>query len=403
MLLKLAFRNIWRNKRRTFITAAAVAFAVFFAIMMLAFQTGIWQYLEDNSIKSFFGFAQIHEEGYTDEQTIEKSFEIATLQPEIDKIEGINGSIPRLESYGLASYGDGTTGVLIIGIDPAKEDGLTDLQSKKVAGEYIAANEEAAFIGEGLGEKLNLEIGDTLVLISQGYHGVNAAGKFPIKGMVKFPVPDLNKSIVYLPLAAAQQFYGAEGRATTMVLDIATRKEVPAIEKSAKNALSAQYEFVPWQEMIPSLVETRQMKEGSTNVIAGLLYFIVGFGIFGTILMMVKEREYEFGVMTSIGMRRGKLAAIIWLETVFVGFLGTILGILMSYPILYAVFKNPVPIEGEAAEAFEQFGLEMKIIPAMDVDIFYTQAIIIFIITTILALYPILKIMKMKPIEAMRA
>ena len=403
MLFKLAWRNVWRNKRRTFITAAAVGFAVFFSIVMLAFQTGIWQNLEDKSIKSFFGFAQVHGIGYADEQSLDKSFDLADAEAKLKDIDGLLGYIPRLESYGLASNADATTGAMIIGINPKKEDAMTSLKEKLIKGEYIAENDKGTLIGEGLSEKLNLNIGDTLVLLSQGYHGVNAAGKFPVKGILKFPIPDLNKRLVYMTLPTAQYFYGAEGRATTMVLDMPSRKDVPAIQINAEAALGDTYEVKNWQSMMPSLVETRQLKEGSNNVIIGILYLIVGFGIFGTILMMTKEREYEFGVLTSIGMRREKLAIIIWLETVLVGFLGAFLGMALSYPILYSVYKNPPVLTGEAAEAIKQFGFEMEIIPAMDWSIFSSQAIIIFILTTILAAYPFWKITRLKPVEAMRA
>ena len=133
---------------------------------------------------------------------------------------------------------------------------------------------------------------------------------------------------------------------------------------------------------------------------------LIAFGIFGTIPMMTKEREYEFGVLTAIGMRRGILSFTVWIETVLVGLLGALMGILLSIPVVYYMHVNPIPMEsmGEGAtEAFEKFGMSADLPTAFEFQIFLTQAIIILIVTTILAIYPLWKIGRLKPVEAMRA
>lgn len=407
MVIKLAWRNIWRNKRRTLITAAAVAFAVFMASVMRSFQKGAWDKIVDSTVNLYFGFAQIHGEGYWDEQTLDNAIEfndeLKALERDIPDIKGV---VPRIESFALASQGNLTTGVLVIGIDPKKEDEMTGVKSRIIEGEYLGDEDEAAFLAEGVAEKLGLGLGDTLILISQGYHGVNAAAKFPIKGLFKFALPDLNKRLVYLPLNAAQKFYGAENMITSAVLQIEERDLVPAILKVVKAKLDMEkYEVKDWQQMIPELLEARALDEGSAILILGILYFIITFAIFGTILMMTKEREYEFGVLVSIGMRRWKLFSVIWWETVFVGLLGAILGILVSIPINYYYYVNPIDMAvmgEEAVAAYEKFGIDPVLPFAFEMSIFLWQAFIIFIVTTILALYPFWKIRHLKPVDAMR-
>lgn len=407
MLLKLAWRNIWRNKRRTFITAASILFAVFFASFVRSIQKGTWDNMIDNVVNFYFGYAQIHQDGYWAEQSLDKAFPIdkklQALPAEIGSLEEV---VPRIESFALASFETNTHGVLVVGIDPSKENAMTKLSSRVTEGKYLADNDQDVMIGVGVAEKLGMQLGDTLVLISQGYHGVNAAGKYAVKGLVKFGSPNLNKQLVYLPLAEAQYFYGAEGLVTSAALKIKSKSEVDNTVKAVKASLPAgEYEVLNWEQMIPELVEARELDTASNMIILFILYILIAFGIFGTVLMMVKEREYEFGVLTAIGMKRGKLAGIIWLETLIIGTIGTILGILFSAPIVYYFHKNPIDTSGlgeEYTATYEKFGMEPVLPAAFEWSIFTEQAIIVFFIVTLMAIYPFWQIWKLKPVEAMR-
>ncbi len=408
MLIKLAWRNIWRNKRRTLITAAAVAFAVLFSSFMRSFQKGVWDKAMDNAISLYFGSAQIHGEGYSDEQTLEYAIPYDDKINQLDKeIEKIGALVPRIESFALASEGDLTTGVLVMGIDPVLENNLTGWKSKITEGKYLEAEDDAVIVAAGLAEKLGLALGDTLVLISQGYHGVNAAGKFPIKGIFYLALPNINKRLLCLPLKRAQEFYGAEGLITTLALKVEDRQDVPEVVNAVSNKLdSALYEVQSWEELLPSALEARQLDEAGSKILFALLYFIIGFAILGTILMMTKEREYEFGVLTSIGMARWKLFSVVWMELIFVGLLGSLLGILISIGPVYYFYLNPIDMATfgqEFVETYEKFGMEPVFPFVFELGIFFDQAMIIFMITSILSLYPFFKIFNLKPVQAMRS
>ncbi len=407
MLLKLAWRNIWRNKRRTFITAASILFAVFFASFVRSIQKGTWDHMIDNVVNFYFGYAQVHQDGYWAEQSLDKAFAIdEKLQALPKEIASLEEIVPRIESFALASFGNNTHGVLVVGIDPEKENAMTKLSERLTEGNYLSAKDQDVIVGKGVAEKLGMQLGDTLVLISQGYHGVNAAGKYAIKGVVKFGSPDLNKQLIYLPLAEAQYFYGAEGLVTSAALKIKNKSEVDNTVKAVKANLPAEeYEVLNWEQMIPELVEARELDTAANMIILFILYILIAFGIFGTVLMMVKEREYEFGVLTAIGMKRGKLAGIIWLETLIIGAIGTILGILFSAPIIYYFHKNPIDTSGlgeEYTATYEKFGMEPVLPAAFEWTIFTEQAIIVFFIVTLMAIYPFWQIWKLKPVEAMR-
>lgn len=406
MILKIAWRNIWRNKRRTAITAASIFFAVFFSVIMGAINRGMFDKMIDDSVNFYTGYAQVTGEGYWEERFLEKSFELSPeLTSNIEASSGVEGVAPRLESYALASVETITKSALVVGVDPEKEDALTGLSQRIVAGTYLNKEEDAVVLGEGLAEKLKLGIGDTIVLISQGYRGVNAAGKYPVKGIVSFGAPDMSAKIIYMPLKTAQWFYGATGLVTTVVLDIpnkyAAEKAVNSLNTTLDTAKT--YDVLGWQEMMPEIMEMKSMKESSNVIVVFILYFIISFGIFGVILMMTKERQREFGVLLSIGMKRKQLAIIIWIETMFLGLLGATVGIVISYALAYYIYLNPIPITGDMAKTYADFGIEAKMCVSVDWDIFYIQGITVLLITTILALYPCIQIMKMKPIEAMRA
>jgi len=409
MLLQLAWRNIWRNKRRTLITISAIAFAVFFAAFAISFNKGVFDAMIDGAVRQYFGYAQIHGNGYWEEKSIDNSLAFDNqLKGLPEQVSGVEAVVPRIETFALAAAGDRSTGVLAIGIDPEKEQDLTQVADKIIAGSYLTNPAEHAVIAaEGLVTKLDLELNDTLILLSQGYHGVNSAGKYPIKGIFKIGLPDLNKSLLYLPLETAAHFLGAEGRVTTLVLKIPNQESVPEAIAGVQTYMPdmEQYELMDWKELMPELVETRLLKEGGNYIFIAILYLLISFAIFGTILMMTKERSYEFGVLTAIGMRRKKLFSIVWLETIMVAMVGAVVGILMSVPIVYYLKVKPLTIEmmgKEAAAAYEKFGLQGTLPAAFEWDIFFTQALIIFLITSVLALYPLLTIMRLKPVEAMR-
>jgi ABC-type lipoprotein release transport system permease subunit len=403
MLFKMAWRNIWRNRRRTFITAASILFAVLFASFMDSLQRGAWDNMINNVVNYYFGYVQVHQDGYWEEQSIDKAFPLADSLEQVGAVEGVEAVLPRLESFALAAAGETTSGVLVAGILPDVENRMTDLENRLVEGEYLTEGDEAVLVASGVAEKLGLSLGDTLVLISQGYRGVNAAGKYPIRGIAKFGSPDLNKQMVYLPLPAAQYFYGAPGLATSLALKLGGQEDIKPVVAALRAQLdTSAYEVMDWEELLPDLVQARELDTAGNVIVYFILYMIIAFGIFGTILMMSKEREYEFGVLISIGLQRWQLALSVWIEVILLGVLGAVSGILLSMPIVYYFKVNPIRFGGEMASSLEKFGFEPIFPATFDLQIFLTQALYVFILTAVLALYPIFKIRKLQPVQAMR-
>lgn len=403
MLLKLAWRNIWRNRRRTIITAASILFAVFFAAAMDALQKGAWDHMISNVVNYYFGYAQVHAKGYWDDQTIDNAMVWDEKVQELDNIPEVGSVLPRMESFALASSGNSTMGVMVVGIQPDAENSMTSLNERVQQGAYLEDADRAALIADGVAERLNLSLGDTLVLISQGYHGVNAAGKYPVKGLVHFGSPELNKQMVYLPLKEAQWFYGAEQLVTSVALKIDKQRDIqPAVAAVKQKLDTTAYEVMNWEELLPDLVEAKALDSAGNYIVYIILYLIIAFGILGTILMMTKEREYEFGVLVSIGMQRWQLALTVWLEIIMLGILGALAGIVVSIPVIWYFHVNPLHFSGNYAGTMEEFGFEPIFPAAFNLEIFTTQAMIVLIMTSTLALYPMVKLWRLKPVQAMR-
>ncbi|MDN5200016.1 FtsX-like permease family protein [Fulvivirgaceae bacterium BMA10] len=404
MYSKLAWRNIWRNKRRTLITLASISFAVFFAAIMQSMQFGSYGRMIDNAVRFYTGFIQVHHSGYWDEKSLDKSMpERKEMIDSLRRIQSVQEVVPRLESFALASYQDKTKGTMVVGIDPEAENNLTRIKDKLIDGNFLTNEKEAVLLSEGLAEYLKIGIGDTLVMLGQGYHGASAVGKFPVEGILKFPIPDLNNQSVYMPLKTSQWFYAAEGRLTAIAFVLNNADEVEGVmqEVTAKLNLD-EYEVMDWRSMMPELIQQIELDYVSGKIILYILYAIIGFGMFGTFLMMTSERSYEFGIMVAIGMRRFKMQLTILLEMILLGLSGVIVGIILSLPIIIWFHYNPILMTGDYAKAFENFGIEPIVPFSMDPSLFLNQGIVVLIMSLILGIYPVYYIQRFIVTKALR-
>lgn len=403
MILKIASRNIWRNKRRSMITIGSITFAVLLACVMRSMQLGSYERMIENAARFFTGYIQVHQNGYWDDKTLDNSFAFNDeLMQTIVTTEGVEVAVPRVESFALAAYGTKTKGAMVMGIDPEKEDLLTLVKSKIVAGEYLETNDKAVMISAGLAEYLNMQVGDSIVLMGQGYHGVSAIGLYRIKGIMKFPVPIQNNQTVYMPLKEAQWLYDLPDRLTSIALVVDKAKNVDRIVADLKNKVDIEtLEVMGWRDMMPDLVQGIEIDNISGQVMLWILYAVIGFGMFGTFLMMTAERMYEFGVMMSIGMQRYVMQSIIFLEMVIISSIGVVLGVGISLPFLIYYYYNPVYFSGDSAKAIESFGVEAAYFFSLEPSLFYNQAWAIFFMALILSFYPLFTIWKLEPAEAM--
>jgi putative ABC transport system permease protein len=403
MLFTLAWRNLWRNRSRTLITMASVFFAVLLSVFTMSLQKGVWDNLTKNVVSFYAGYAQIHLSGYWDEQVLDNSFAYSdSLNQIVLQQPHITGTTPRLESFALASSEQSTKGSIVVGVDPEKENMVTKLENKLTDGKFIQLSDTAVLVAEGLAKKLQLGVSDTIVLIGQGYHGSTAAGKYPIKGIVKFASPELNAGIVYLPLLEAQNLYGAPGMLTSLVLSLDDPSNLNKVVSNLRPIIGNAYEVMPWQEMMPEIQELIRTKEGSTYIIIGILYLLVAFGIFGTLLMMTAERRYEFGMLMAIGMKRKRLAWVVLVESLLVTITGCLVGVLVAIPLVSYLHTHPIRFSGQMAEMYEGFGFEPIIPTVFSPPVIIEQTVIVTCIALVLSLYPLVKVFTLNEVEAMK-
>lgn len=406
LYLKLAWRNIWRNRRRTFITMLSIIVAVLLACIMRSMQEGQYNVMIESTVGTFTGYIQIHQQGYWDDQTLENTFEANdSLSAEINQQQSVVEAVPRLESYALAAGEKQSRPAMVMGVDPQKEKSLSNPRERLQSGSYFEnSNEQSVLLGSEMIQRLNVQLGDSLVLIGQGFRGQSATGLYEVKGTVSFPSPELNRSLVMMPLATAQNFLAAPDRLTAISLILDDPGNVEQTVQNLQSSLPRkQYEVMSWQEMMPELVQSIQADRGSSIILIFILYLVVGFGILGTVLMMVTERTYEFGVMLSVGTPRLAIFGMLAIEILVIALLGSGVGIVISIPIAWYFNINPIEFTGGMTEVMESYGLEPYLPFSLDPQIFYMQALIVFIITLVFSIIPLIRASRLNPVNAMRS
>ncbi|MBT3242745.1 MAG: ABC transporter permease [Bacteroidetes bacterium] len=401
---KMAWRNIWRNKRRTLITAASILFAVFFAIFMRAIQLGSYGNMVDNVVQAYTGYIQIFDHRYQEDKVIDHSIDYKDgLLDKIEAHSNVTIAVPRLESFALASSGTKTKGIMLVGTDPARDDELTNLSGKIVEGEYLKEGDTGLLVSQRLASYLKAGIGDTIVLISQGYHGIGAADQYKVQGIIKFPSPDLDNKMIFMDLGLCQEFYSAPDLISSVSLNLDNDNRLNQTVKDLQKSLGEQYEVKSWKTILTKLVQQIEGDNAGGILMLVLLYMIVGFGIFGTVQMMTTERRKEFGVMVAVGMQKTKLGGILIIEMLLIGILGTLAGIVLSIPVVYEMYIHPITLSGEVAESIMSFGMEPIMPTAWEAGYFFSQAGVVLIIVSIAIFFPILGVTRLKVNKALRA
>lgn len=405
--LKLSWRNIWRNRRRTFITVLSIVVAVLLSSVMRALQEGQYNDMIQNTVGSFTGYVQVQESEYWQEKTLDNSFVATdTLLAVIKSDEAVKAAVPKLETFALAAGEQQSRPAMVMGIDIKKERFLSNPEERIHSGFYFTENDErAVLMGKDMLNRLDVQLGDSLVLIGQGFRGQSAAGLYEIKGTVGFPNSEMNNNTVMLPISTAQTFLGMENRLTALSLILHDAKKADNVVKQLKLELAEQdYNVMSWQEMMPELMQGIEADRGSGYILIFILYIVVGFGILGTVLMMINERSYEFGVMIAVGTPRISILKILAIEVLIMSLFGAGIGILAAIPIAWYFNINPIQITGEnMTEVMTEYGLKPVIQLATEPSIFYSQAVIVFIITMVFCVIPLLKASRLNPVEAMRS
>lgn len=467
---QLAWRNLWRNRKRTLITAASVFFAVFFALVMRSFQLGTYEKMYNDVIQSYSGYLQIQHPSYLDEPNLDNSFAVDPgLISRLEQDPNVEAVVPRIESFALAAAGNRTQGVMVLGVEPENESKALNIRNRLVLykltpealealkgeelpgrleknlemfageaftdasylasilgigkkdtasllplltrhtaykGSYLSSGETGyAIIGNGLSDYLGAVPGDTIVLIGQGYHGTSAAGLYVVRGVVIMPNPEIDNRFVCLTLDDARWLYDAPEMATSAIISIRNsgEKELAATQERLGSVAGSELAVRNWKEMNALLLNQMEADNRSGAIMIGILYLVIAFGVFGTVLMMMAERRREFGMLVSIGMRRGRLAGVVGLEMLLIGLIGVVAGVVTSLPVVFMGHARPLRFTGEMARMYEDYGFD-PVMPMLLPDTYYLwQVAVVLLILAVAIAFSVRKIFKLNVINALRA
>jgi putative ABC transport system permease protein len=403
MYLTLAWRNVWRNKRRSLISISSVLLAVVLALLTRSFQYGFYARSIDNVVSFSTGYIQIHARGFWDSQSLEESIgDPDSVAAAVRRMPHVTAVTSRLSTFALVSTDSVTDVGMVVGIDPEREDRMTGLARKLVSGRYLRPGDGGILLARGLARHIRAGVGDTIVLLGQGYHGATAAGAYPVEGIVGFPTSELDNSVAYLTIGEAGRLTAAEGRATAVVIMIDGERGLAAVMRELAGRFGRRYEIMTWAQMMPELVQAIETDNAGGLIMVFVIYMVIGFGILGTILMMTMERSREFGMLMAVGMKRRTLAGVTVLESVMLTLVGVVSGVAVGVPIMFWFHAHPIRMTGAAAEATLRYGFEPIMPTSLDPAIVLWQAAAILALALLADLYPISLILRLDAVTAMR-
>lgn len=406
MIFKIAWRNIYRNKKRSLITITSVFAALFLIILMRALQFGFYDKLIETVVESYAGYVEIHADGFWDNQSLDNSMQVdQQLLDDIQSVEGVENIVQRLQTFSLISVGEKTKGGVINGINLSEEQKITDWNKKMVSGSFDLSDNEI-IIAKGIAEFFDISENDTLILYGQGYRGMMAAGKYPVKGVIDLKNPDLNKIGLFMTMESVRNYVSSDEISTHIIIGKEKYYDEGKIVEDLGLILSDDYEVMTWKETLPEIEQTITADSAGGLIMAFILYVIVVFGMFGTVLMMTEERKYEFGVLISIGMSRIRLFGIILVETIILSMAGVVLAVMVTYPISIYYNINPIDMAilmGDGAvQMIEEMGFSPMIPMSISWDIPLSHSLVIFIFSLLISIYPAIKISKLNPVKSMK-
>jgi len=409
--LKAAWRNLFRNKRRTFITGTAIALGLAALIFTDALVKGTTDSLINTATGSFSGEGQINSAGFRETQ--ETGRVIAGADNVLARLahdSRVKAFAPRTLNFAMASSASEVSPVLMVGIAPDSERKFSKIAEAIVEGRFfenIAAagkrggSSQDIVLGVKLAETLQARLGDRLVLTAAQAGSDNLAQEmFRISGIYRFAIDEMDKGIVFVRLSKAQDMLDLKKG----VHQIALTLKDPKMASNETDPLWKDYsndgnEAVGWPVLFPQLKAVSALAGFATAIIGVLLFGIIALGIINTLFMSVYERMFEFGVLRAVGTRPGGIRKLVVYEAGALGLLSSGLGIILGFVVTFIICKTGLDYRG-----IEYMGVSFKdlLYPVMTVEQFIVYPIIVFLFTMLVGLYPAGYASKMSITKAMR-
>ncbi len=401
----MAWRNIWRYRRRSLLTIGAISLGLAFFILLQGFADGFHEQMVDNSVRAHIGHIEIERKGYRDNPGLNKTL------PHPEEVRSIIQRLPNLRGYSLRVQGDGlistsenSAGVAIVGVDPQQEVTVTTIHRALIQGTYLdPSTHHPILIGARLAKTLQAGIGDKVVLLVQAADGSMGADQFRVVGIFRSGSPDLDQGMVYVLRSDAQELFALGNGVTQAVLLLQTSQQVDATQQTlAKELTGDDVEILAWSQVEPFLKQFIQLDDAFLYIMGLILFAVISIGILNTILMSVFERVHEFGVMMSLGTKPRQIVGLVMNEALLLGLVGIALGFLLGCGSTLGLATRGVDLSSWAAGT-AAIGITSTIV--------YTKVVIghvvwgvvaVLGVVLLVALYPAIHASRLEPVQAMR-
>jgi putative ABC transport system permease protein len=406
LTLRLAWRNLWRHPRRTWLTVGAMVFSNTILVFMISIQFGTYSMMINNTLRATTGHLQVQARGYQDQPRMR--LVVPNIRALADDLRSALDSIavaPRGMAFALASSEDRSFGIQVVGVEPEAEAQVSSLPGLVAEGRYLGVvDADEIVIGSVLARNLKVGVGDELTLLGSGRDGSVAAGLATVVGIVHSGVPDLDRSLAAMPLQTFQWTFAMEDAGHVIAIGAPDLLSVGGMETVIADRLpqGQNLTVLDWDDLHPGLKQAIQSDIASAWFMYGVLIVLVAFSVLNTQLMSVLERTREFGTVMALGLTPGRLGRLVVLETVLLGLFGLAAGLVVggAVTVWFDVHGFTYPGLEEMAGSFN---LPDRIHPELG----FLSAIIgpgiVFLASVTASLYPAMRLRLLQPVAAMRS
>jgi ABC-type lipoprotein release transport system permease subunit len=403
---RLAWRNIWRRKRRTWLTVGAMVFSNILLVFMISLQIGMYGMMINNTLRAQTGHLQVQAFGYKDDHKMRQVVpDVKRLAAELRQGLGTDEVAARASAFALVSSADRSYGLQITGVEPEFEERVSSLPGLIRDGRFLDHSmAEEIIVGRVLARNLQVGVGDELTFIGSGRDGSFAAAVVEIVGIFESGMPDMDRAFAEVPLGFFQDAFAMEGAGHAIAIMAPGLIQVGPTGARVKSLLPEGTDLVvhDWDALLPGLKQAIQADFTSAWFMYGILIVLVAFSVLNTQLMSVLERTKEFGIVMSLGVTPGRLGRLVLLETALMGTLGLILGALLGGALVAWLGYHGFSYPG-MEEMAGKFNLPSRIYPPVTlIGLFFGPAIIL-VSSVIASFYPAIRLRWLEPVAAMRA
>ncbi len=405
-LIKLGWRNLWRNKRRSLVVISSVAIGIFFMIFSMGFMNGLNVQMIENTIKTSLGHVAIHDKGF--QEFIKLKYNFASNESIIQALQEepeVKAFAPRVKIQGMIRSSESSRGIMIVGIDPEKEKKVSSIYeytSKEEGSEYLEASDEnSILISKSMAKKLDLLIGDRVVLMFQDKNNEIVGIGLTVKGFFITPIETFDKYVVFTTIDRLQKETGIDSNLSEINIVLNDSRNVDAVKSALiKKINNDNLEILSWKDMAPNLVSAVKLFDNIMYMFFMIVFITVIFSIANTLVMAIMERFHEIGVMKAIGTRPEWIFSIVMFEALNLGIVGLLVGALSGVIISEALAITGIDFSFYM-ESMRMWGTGSVIYPTIKALDIAAATIIVFITTIAAALYPAFKAARIKPLDAL--